>query len=157
MWAILGNPRESGVPGKTGLYDHSVILDTELWLSPYFEVLIRGADAPLWTISSRQLIEDLSDATEFLGLHALKPCRYSLRHGGASDDLLEGRRSKAEVRSRGGWRTEESLRRYGKSARALTELGKMRKATLDYGVAVLANLPGIFSGEVKLRPPVKGP
>ena len=40
---------------------------------------------------------------------------YQLRHGGASADLLERRRSVPEIQARGRWMRPESMRRYAKS------------------------------------------
>eukprot|EP00971_Amphidinium_carterae_P336518 6472929-Amphidinium_carterae.1 len=45
-------------------------------------------------------------------------CRYSLRHGSASHDLLSQARTPLEVQLRGHWRSTASVARYGKPARA---------------------------------------
>eukprot|EP00973_Karenia_brevis_P065592 9120330-Karenia_brevis.AAC.1 len=88
-----------------------------------------------------------------LDLSALNPCRYALRHGGASEDLLTKTRSVADVKRRGLWRSDSSLRRYAKEARLLSELKKVPKPSLDYGRLVLQNLKAILLGEIPAPPP----
>ena len=101
-WALLMHPQDRGVAGKTGHYDDSVVIDqTPLW--PLLEAL-RVATPPgasLWAFSLEDLGLQFSQACRALKLSSLKPHLYSLRHGGASDDLLTGRRSPVEVQRRG--------------------------------------------------------
>ena len=56
-------------------------------------------------------------AVNDLQLTGHKLVTYQARHGGATRDILLGRRSLEEVRMRGHWRTYSSLRRYEKSGR----------------------------------------
>ena len=66
-----------------------------------------------------RLFEQAAAAT---GLSILKPVLYSLRHGGASFDTLFQKRPLPEVKSRGRWRADSSLRRYQKAAPAQQQL-----------------------------------
>ena len=50
---------------------------------------------------------------------------YQLRHGGAADDLLTKTREYAAVKDRGRWRTDASVRRYGKVGKIQALLNKM--------------------------------
>eukprot|EP00973_Karenia_brevis_P034263 4726174-Karenia_brevis.AAC.1 len=77
---------------------------------------------------------------------------YSLRHGGASEDLLRGRRRLQEVMRRGRWQSESSLRRYSKEGLLAQELAKVPASTLSYGVAVDASLESIFLRNGRLPP-----
>ena len=56
-----------------------------------FELLTRERppDAPLWPEAPLQAARDFNDACTLLALDALKPCRYALRRGGASEDRQE--------------------------------------------------------------------
>eukprot|EP00973_Karenia_brevis_P006482 882223-Karenia_brevis.AAC.1 len=68
-----------------------------------------------------------------LKLEALKPTLYSLRHGGASEDILRRRRSVQEVKRRGRWTSDASLKRYAKEARLLSEISKLHPSILAFG------------------------
>eukprot|EP00959_Pyramimonas_sp_CCMP1952_P406088 8510668-Pyramimonas_sp.AAC.1 len=98
------HPLERGVAGKTGRCDDSVVIDQ----APLWPVLaaLRAATAPgasLWTSSLDDLTLQFRAACRAMRLSTWKPHLYSLRHGGASDDLLTGRRSPTEVQKRGRW------------------------------------------------------
>ena len=89
------------------------------------------------------------------GLSVLQPVVYSLRHGGASHDLLHQRRTVAEVKMRGRWHSDASVRRYGKLARAMKEANRLLPSTKKYGELVLAKLNKYLDADGRLcpRPP----
>ena len=157
-WAILGNPLEDKVPGKTGEYDLSIVYDSEPWIGPFFEVLTRGRapNSLLWTANSASTSAALLHGCEVLGFLPLRPCRYALRHGGASDDLLTGTRARADVKARGDWKSDRSVRRYGKQARALDELSKLPPRSLAYGRLVADHLEVAFLRTRTFKPPASG-
>ena len=76
---------------------------------------------------------------------------YSLRHGGASWDALRRARDMLGIKRRGRWRSDASLRRYEKAARAQKEVQRMSRATLNFAAAVEADLERIVLGQS--RPP----
>ena len=129
-WALVVNPVEDRIPGKTGLYDSSVLWDIDIWFGEVFSILVTGRhpEAPLWTCSPARVIHVLQQATDTLALHPLAPCRYALRHGGASDDLVKGRRTLDSIKKRGQWVTDSSLRRYAKESRLQGEVARSRQA-----------------------------
>ncbi len=94
-WTLNLNPAGDLVPGKTVIFDRTVVLDNLSWMHDFFLILIRGRpwDADLWPHSISRLISEFSIAAEMLGLHVLRACRYGLRHGGASEDLVGQRRT----------------------------------------------------------------
>ena len=157
-WGLLLNPVEDRTPGKTGLLDEAILLDSEPWLHPFFVALTshRDPESFLWPIRGAELVEEFQLACRSLGLSHLKPCRYALRHGGASDDLLTRRRSHLAVKRRGGWATDASLKRYGKETRLLKEIGRIPPAGLAFGSHVSSNLPGVLRHTFPL-PPVPRP
>ena len=124
----------------------ALLLDTLGWLDPFFRLLVanRDADVLLWPHSVLALLNELALATRVLGIESLNPCRYALRHGGASEDLSSGARTREEVKARGRWKTEASLARYGKSTRLLTELRKVPPATLSFGKWCMDHLQAIL-------------
>ncbi|CAK0838172.1 unnamed protein product [Prorocentrum cordatum] len=140
-WAILVNDAASGRPGKTGVTDESAIVDDpSLW--PLLAALRDGRrpEANLWTFSPEQVRQAFRAALAMLQLDGEQTSLHSLRRGGASDDLLSGRRTRKEVKDRGRWRTDQSLNRYGKRARMQQRLGLLSPALVDFGDKVEARL-----------------
>ena len=56
--------------------------------------------ASLWSFSLDELTLQFNLACQALKLSSLKPHLYNLRHGGASDDLLTGRRGRKRPAAR---------------------------------------------------------
>ena len=75
---------------------------------------LRGVAAgpALFDFDYRSFNENFRTASRAAGLSAVKPDLYQLRHGGPSHDILNRLRSKAEVKDRGRWRDDRSVRRY---------------------------------------------
>lgn len=90
LWGLILNSILDLVPGKTQLWDMAILLDTEVWLHPFLLILTtnRNPEDMLWTTSCAVMIEIFAQACIFLGLMFLGPTRYSLRHGGASEDIM---------------------------------------------------------------------
>ena len=145
-WGLLLNPIEDRTPGKIGLLDEAILLDSEPWLHPFFVALTsrRDPEAFLWPVRGAELVEEFQLACLSLGLAHLKPCQYALRHGGASDDLLTCRREHLAVKRRGGWTTDASLKRYGKETRLLKEIGRIPPSVLAFGSLVSSHLPEVL-------------
>ena len=81
---------------------------------------------------------------------------YSLRHAGASNDIIQKRRSVLEVKLRGRWKSDSSLARYMKPARVLQQANLLPAPVLDYGKRVRSSLQDVFLGRVApAAPPVK--
>ena len=64
--------------------------------------------------------------------------------GGASHDVLSRRRSLLEVKQRGRWSSDASLKRYVKEARLQSELNKVPKHVKEAGLHVLHSLPSLL-------------
>ncbi len=74
----------------------------------------------------------------------LKPCLYSMRHGGASADIASHRRTLEQVKVRGRWASDRSLLRYRKEGRAVLEVLKFGPECVEFGTAILKELPTFF-------------
>ena len=98
----------------------------------------------LWPHTPEQFIALWNQIVVELQLQPLNPCRYALRHGGASEDILSRRRLLVDVKRRGRWVSDSSLRRYGKETRLLSELTKVHPDVLAYGDRILGLLPSLF-------------
>ena len=111
-WGLLLHDAAIGDPGKTGMFDAAVLLDRCEWLLPCLEALKAPLeDGSLWDFSPADLQKQFTRLVKLLGLDALSPHLYSLRYGGASDDLITASRTQEEVKVRGRWTTITSLKR----------------------------------------------
>ena len=153
-WAILLHPVEGGVPGKTNLFDGTILIDQDLWIGDFLLALIhnRSGQEELWSHSHDTLIALFKRSLMVLGLDFMGATLYSLRHGGASFDLLQKRRSLLEIKRRGRWAADSSLKRYAKEARLQHQLSLVPRSVLRFGLQVLASLPGILAGVVPVPP-----
>ena len=102
-------------------------------------VIARSRCATLWPFGLVELRNLFVRACLELGLHNTATKLYSLRHGGASDDLLRKRRTLAEVQRRGRWAAPSSLRRYAKETRLLKQMGLVSKEVFTFGVSIEKN------------------
>ncbi len=91
-------------------------------------------------------------AVDECGLGAVKPTLYSIRHGGASEDLLRGRRD-IGVFPRGRWRAWSSLRRYGEEATLQAELKNVPADILEHVRARATDIEGTLQ-DLQLAPPL---
>ena len=107
----------------------------------------------MWDFSLEVELNLFTTVVAQLGLEPLAPCRYAMRHGGVSHDLMAKIRSVADAMRRGRWRSDASLRRYAKETRILAELRKVDPRVLTLGALIEQQLPGLLAGTV-LPPPV---
>jgi hypothetical protein len=118
---------------KTGTMDDTILIDKPSWLPgllrQHFAHLAPGD--PLFPLEASHTVSLFKNAAIALGLPA-QVCLYQLRHGGASDDLLTKERAMADIKSRGRWKTESSLRRYAKPAQVHRLLASLPPEKLLY-------------------------
>ena len=94
-------------------------------------LLTRHRSGPLVPVTAREFTRQWQKAArglmldQYLGL----PHVYVLRHSGASADRLYKRRPLSEVKSRGRWRADSSVRRYEKGGRSLERLAVLGTQT----------------------------
>lgn len=160
FWAFNLSPAEDLIPGKTGTYDDAILYDAEIpWITEFFMKLTSGRhpESPLWSTMTSRALDLFSQCTTALNLEALNLCRYSLRHGGASEDIVTSRRTLLEVKRRGAWRTDQSLGRYAKEARVLGELKKVSPRVLSLGKMVSENLGPVLLQKMSVCVPVLNP
>ena len=156
-FGILLHPREGGEGSKTNEFDESLLLDTPgmEWLGQQLLVIKAGrhGQTSLFPFTHAEYYDKFMMAVRQLKLqdHHLVP--HSLRHSGASRDLLLDRRPLAAVKARGRWRSDQSLKRYGKAARSLSEAATYPRALLDYGQRVKDSLQAYFE-EGRSLPPI---
>lgn len=106
----------------------------------------RPLDETVWPGDVRTEIKIFAEVAAALGLTHLRPCRYSLRLAGASHDFLARRRPADDIKRRGRWRTDGSVRRYGKESLAMAELHKVSRAVRIIGAKAAPHLVAIITG-----------
>lgn len=146
-WGIILGDFAKGKSNKTGEFDESVLLDwPDLdFLSPVLlELHQRPANRPVWDFDAPHLTTALKTAAAEAMVDTLEPQLYSLRHGGASFDCLTRRRPLSEVKKRGRWRRDASVRRYEKAAVAARQAYRLPVQALDYVGRVRRLLGDIF-------------
>ena len=139
---ILPAPTDQGLPTKVGNYDESILLNspTRSWLGPLLEAAATARETdskhtrypPLFRLSYAECDNAFRSASRRTGLHPLRPVLYMLRHTGASCDMLHRRRPPAEIKRRGRWNSDMTLKRYEKHARAQAQLHRVSPMTLSY-------------------------
>ena len=81
-----------------------------------------------------------------LGLEKLgPPTRYHCRHGGPFADIAARRRSLKEVKSRGRWEDDRSVKRYVRGGRVGEQLQRLPRAQLRRAVAASRRIGEILS------------
>jgi len=145
-WGLLLGDSLTLQPGKTGVWDESVLLDLDPWILRPLEALKSALqpDALLCNLTPGDLKARFEGAATLLGLAPLRPSLYQLRHGGASEDLALQRRPLAAVQRRGRWQSETSLRRYSKESKLLAILGLVHPDAVAFGQSVIDNLEAVL-------------
>eukprot|EP00971_Amphidinium_carterae_P076838 1517880-Amphidinium_carterae.1 len=68
---------------------------------------------------------------------------YVLRHGGASDDWMCGRKDRESLKRHGRWRSNTSVQRYEKATKAMKESANLPPETKSYGALIERLMPQI--------------
>ncbi|CAE7706879.1 unnamed protein product, partial [Symbiodinium necroappetens] len=143
-WGVILAPsEESNTPSKANVFDESVTLSQQVeFILPALEALVatRAKFGPLFPFTGVQLGRKFKEAADYLNLHELNLTLHGNRHGGASDLRLRGTPLK-EIKKRGRWAADSSLRRYEKATLAQQQIHKVPLATRLYGAFVEQQLP----------------
>lgn len=130
-WAISIAPQEDDASlrqalSKMGTMDDTILLDAPRFLGPLLGQRLVGRRPRdcIFPLAADTTVAQFRQASDALGLPELS--LYQLRHGGASEDALSRARPLAEIRARGRWRSDSSLRRYAKPA-MLQKLLQLKK------------------------------
>lgn len=145
---IILRPWELLTPSKTGLYVEAILLSSwMLFLVPALAALVSSIPltARLWPYSISQVTKITQRLGAMLGLARLDLTAYSTRHGSAATDRLKGRRTRGEIKDRGRWLADSSVRRYEKSALLVQQRDFMPPRTLSYGYQVMAQRKTVFA------------
>ena len=85
-----------------------------------------------------------------LNLPKLHP--HQLRHGGATEELTSRLRAFNQIKARGRWMTDQSVRRYAKVGRVQDLPNKMSPSQTRYCQWSEKNMERVFLGQVMINP-----
>ena len=103
-------------------------------LHPLFVSLKRrSGKEKVWSFDYRNFSAPVKRVFEMAGLGGANIHPHMLRHGGASDDALRQTRAMIDIKRRGRWAADSSVKRYEKHARVLKSLENLPNQVRDYG------------------------
>lgn len=150
QWSLLLHPLERQVASKVGSYDDTVLLDKPHHLPLTVALgLLKSRLQPTDTligISGAELERQVKLSAQNVGVGTLSVVPYMFRHSGASHDRSAGLRSLNEVRKRGRWATEQSVRRYEKGGRLAQQFASLPPEVQNRAARAEANIMAILSG-----------
>ena len=148
---VVLNPFEDGRSSKTHEYDESLLCDSPL-LPQLGPALLRHARGRprgdrLFSVCQADVARDLRDACLRLRVPPpLEVVMYKYRHGGASTDFACKHRSLAEVKLRGRWKSDASLRRYEKGGRLAEQLHRLGDRLRIHALRCAASVNDVLIG-----------
>ena len=153
FFAVNLHPSDRGEVSKVRLSDESLLLDSAeaLWLGEALQSLKAGLPGrPLFGLTVLQLRDVWAAALRALGI----PNRfvlYQLRHGGPSHDRLRRQRSLPEIKERGRWASDKSVRRYEAHALVQQQEASLPPALLRRAREAPGALEGLVLNSLGLR------
>ena len=123
-WGVVISPQEEGIPTKAGSFDDCILFDSQgrsdvnLIVKALY-LRSKGQEMLFHRLSYRAYCNQLTAASEQLGLTHLHLSPHVLRHSGASHDAFHKLRDLQSIQSRGRWKAARSVERYRKPGRML--------------------------------------
>eukprot|EP00438_Fugacium_kawagutii_P034413 Skav227976 [mRNA] locus=C8995002:29:1300:+ [translate_table: standard] len=151
---VVIRDQEGQKPDKVGVYDNSLPFDMakDQWMG---EALLEHARTfskqtdQLFSFSMDEYRKVFQATGKRIGVENLHP--YQLRHGGATEDLTSKKRDFAGVKSRGRWKTDQSVRRYAKIGRVQQLLAKLPDSSKRFCHWSSNSLHKVFQGNCAAR------
>ena len=151
---VIIRDQEGLRPDKVGVYDNSIPIDQKevQWVGN--ELLrmkrkLHSQDDKIFVFTMEDFRGKFAQAGASLGIENLHP--YQLRHGGATEDLTSKRRDHPQVKARGRWMTDQSVRRYTKIGRVQALLNKLSPANLRFCQWSEKHLQAVIQGQKPAR------
>ena len=137
------------------MQDEGVSLTNKIypWLPKVIAGIANGQpESKLFTHTYPELVAEFNVTKKRLQLRNL--VLYQGRHSGASLDLQGRHRDHLELKKRGGWQCESSLKRYENAARLNVSASKLRPWQLAQFRKADDQLEALFFGRVAAQPMV---
>lgn len=150
-WAFTLNMCEGEVSraSKIGEYDEAMLLDLPRYqfLGKKLEAMTRGRPEKALLLSGPpgEMGRFMARASAVLKL-PLVAHPYQLRHIGASTDVGHGDLLIADVKRRGQWRADISVRRYERAGQLTRVFRMLSEAASEFCLASVDELPDVFYG-----------
>jgi hypothetical protein len=155
-WAVRLRPEEGEEPTKGGQFDDVLRLDSPdmKFLGPALFRLRakRGEDEGLFSFTAAEMRSRWAWALRAVGVERMHYCIHQTRHGGASRDAAEQRRSLEAIQKRGRWKSAVMLNRYEKNGRLQKSFEGISDATLDWCEYCKAHLDSLLRGSISRLP-----
>jgi hypothetical protein len=156
FFAVIIRDLEDGRPDKVGVYDNTLLLNNprSSFLGPVLKALATkaGPSGRLFTFSMEEYRKELEQCSKLMGLKdVLHP--YQLRHGGATEDMNSGARTRLEVKDRGRWATETSIKRYVKVGKLQILLNSLDANMMRFCRWSETSMPKVLHGIVAAKLP----
>ena len=147
--------RHENLPVKAGLHDEAILLDRSPELEGVLAALTTGRPPTqrLLKATGSVSLQAFFETVELLNLTALKPTRYGLCHGGASEVRLGRKRSLAEIKLRGRWASDTLLKMHSQKTRPMSELVKLDSRIIKYGRENQQDISASLLGVRRPHPP----
>ena len=140
------------LPSKTGAFDQTVLVGQTSSTEAGRGIMVtlferwsrrRGKEKMLFSTPLASYEADVVKAAAALKLDALRLTSHTARHGGASMDYFLKARSLEDIRERGRWACEQSVRRYKKTGTYAEQLARLPPSLivdLDANLIALAKM-----------------
>ena len=155
--AINLHPEERQQASKTMAMNESILLDHpwHLFIADALLILCeKVGSGPVFNVSPAHLSECFRKAQEQARLPRLY-VPYQLRHGGPSADMRDRMRTPLEIKQRGRWMSDLSMRRYEAAARLQREEGRAEQGLVQRAQCALCDLPDELTTSLR-RLPARG-
>jgi len=154
---VVLNPYEDGRASKTHEYDESLLADQPLLPSLGARLLAlarsKTPDALLFDVTQQRVASDVDLSCRRLRVPAeLSVVMYMFRHAGASTDFARKVRPLAEIKLRGRWKGDQSLRRYEKGGRLAEQLDRLPAPLRNHVVRCAGCVNNVLAGSVSALP-----
>ena len=140
------HPSERQAPSKVGAFDDGIPLENGWapWIGSAVQRLVKGKarGSKLVDVTYLELRKEFMTAMGHVGLR--DPSLYRLRHGGASSDVASKKRTLEQVKKRGRWQADESVRRYTQVVRLQAEDAQLSGELAAKAAAVAVILEKLF-------------
>ena len=137
------HPSDRQEQSKVGLTDETILLDSKV-VPSLGQMLARlrlgHPHMPLFRIDYKQLKKAWEEQLQAEGLQPRSMVLYQLRHSGPSHDRLHNHRPLLEVKRRGRWAADSSIRRYEAHAKIQQEFQRLSIQTQARALASMESL-----------------
>ena len=146
-YAVNLHAQSRGEQSKVGLSDESLLLDmidVPWYGAELAKMAYTGDNAQLLKVEYPDMKSQFEAAQRAVGFRRVSCVLYQASHGGPSHDRRAGHRSVEEIKRRGRWLSESSLRRYEAHARLQQEENAESPDLLRMAMKAIVDLPELF-------------